>query len=125
MSNTSHGQLTLGFYVALSTLMVDATISRVRMRDLARPGCFRPAHWGLASARPRNVCRACASRSGQLTPRSRRPRGINHQARKTCIGSVASCTPPSAVTSHVSCMYRQSSPFSAIACGCIEKTMFS
>ena len=37
--------------------MVDATISRVRMRDLARPGRFRPdtgreAAWG----------RACASR---------------------------------------------------------------
>jgi peptide deformylase len=38
--------------------MVDATISRVRMRDLAR--------------------RACAPPSGQLTPRSGRSRGINH-----------------------------------------------
>jgi len=28
--------------------MADATISRVRLRDLARLGRFRPAPWGLA-----------------------------------------------------------------------------
>jgi len=28
--------------------MIDATISRARMRDLARPGRFHPAPWGLA-----------------------------------------------------------------------------
>jgi hypothetical protein len=51
-------------------LMVEATISRVRMRDLARPGRFRPAHWGLASARPQNVRRACASRRDSGTEAS-------------------------------------------------------
>ena len=42
--------------------MIDAPISRVRMRDLTRPGRFRPADWGPASARPQFVRRACASR---------------------------------------------------------------
>jgi hypothetical protein len=43
--------------------MVDATISRVRMRDLARRGRFRPGcDRSLASARPRLARRACASR---------------------------------------------------------------
>ena len=42
--------------------MIDATISRVRVRDLARPGRFRTAHRGLATARPQIVRRACASR---------------------------------------------------------------
>ena len=37
--------------------MVDATISRVRMRDLARPGRFRPGR-----ARFTVSARACASR---------------------------------------------------------------
>ena len=44
---------------------------------------------------------------------------------KMRIGRPASGTPPSAVTSHVSCMYRHSLPSAEIACGCIEKTMFS
>ena len=69
--------------------MVDATISRVRMRDLARRGRCRPARWGLASARPRSCApgvrfaagerpRGVEPSSGQLTPRRRRSRGINH-----------------------------------------------
>ena len=37
--------------------MVDATISRVRMRDLARPGCFCPDAGREAARRG-----ACASR---------------------------------------------------------------
>jgi hypothetical protein len=37
--------------------MIDATISRVRMRDLARPGRFRPDAGRAAAWR-----RACASR---------------------------------------------------------------
>src|SRR4029079_17373021 len=41
------------------------------------------------------------------------------------IRRAAGGTPPFSVTSHVSCMYRQSSPLAAIAWGCIESTMFS
>jgi hypothetical protein len=37
--------------------MVEATISRVRMRDLARPGRFRPDAGRVAAS-----ARACASR---------------------------------------------------------------
>src|SRR5438270_11618207 len=37
----------------------------------------------------------------------------------------ASGTPPPSVTSHVSCMYRHSRPSAAIACGCMENTMFA
>ncbi len=39
--------------------MIDAPISRVRMRDLARPGRFRPDAGRAAAWR-----RACASRPG-------------------------------------------------------------
>ncbi len=42
---------------------------------------------------------------------------------KIFIGSPASGTPPSAVTSHVSCMYRHACPSAEIACGCIDSTI--
>jgi hypothetical protein len=54
--------------------MVDATISRVRMRDLARPGRYRPdagreAAWRRACAsRPENSAKA-SSLAAALPPR--------------------------------------------------------
>ena len=42
--------------------MVDAPISHVWIRDLARRGRFRPPRGGLASARPQSARRAYASR---------------------------------------------------------------
>jgi hypothetical protein len=46
--------------------MVDSTISRLRMRDLARLGRSRAGHRPASGPPPV----ACASQSGQLTPRS-------------------------------------------------------
>jgi hypothetical protein len=45
--------------------MIDATMSRVRLRDLARPGRFRPGEGRFAASR-----QACASRRASGTEAS-------------------------------------------------------
>src|SRR5512146_1406808 len=56
--------------------MIAPTISRARLRDLARLGRFGPVAAGGAGLHG-----ACASpRTGQLAPRGRRSRGIDHLA---------------------------------------------
>jgi hypothetical protein len=50
--------------------MGDATISRVRMRDLTRLGRSRSGHGPQAGRRPARALRAAAPQSGQLTPRT-------------------------------------------------------
>jgi hypothetical protein len=75
--------------------MVDATISRARLRDLARlgrsqlaqPGKAGPFKPSASRRRPGTDAGSIAARpsvepqSGQLTLRNRRPRGINHRQR--------------------------------------------
>ena len=92
--------------------------ARSRSRRASAPNRF--PRRGNSTATTSAAARTSTTSHGQLTRQI-----LASYARKTCIGRVESGTPPSGVTSHVSCMYRQSSPFAAIACGCIENTMFS
>ena len=97
--------------------MVDATISRVRLRDLARLGRFRRRAGGFAASAATYASRrpsvtdatsigdglAPRLQSVQLAPRHRRSRGINHLVTSVARSSLGFARPTTARSSGWHC----------------------